>query len=110
MRRIDLDRPTRFSIDPRITDTTARENEGVRRAIGINEREPHIAVGRNVGMGIDLVPHAKCRACDAETRLDLAQFGGNVGRGAGTMQRSHGPLHSTRKYQALSGASKDGEG
>ena len=50
-------------------------------SVRVNEREPHIAVYRNVDRGIDHTPHYCIRHVATEMRFDIAQSIGNVGRG-----------------------------
>jgi hypothetical protein len=42
-------------------------------ALGVNYREPHVAVSWNILMGIDLMPHARMQNMTPEIRFDLAQ-------------------------------------
>ena len=62
VRGIDPDQPPRFSVNPRIAYPAAREHEGMDCPVGFNDCESQILVSRKVGKGIDVVPHAVCRA------------------------------------------------
>jgi len=48
MRRIDLDRPPRFGINPRMVSPTARKDKGMNCSLGVNHCKPHIAIDRNI--------------------------------------------------------------
>ena len=62
VRGIDPDQPPRFSVNPRIAYPAAREHEGMDCPVGFNDCKSQILVSRKVGKGIDVVPHAACRA------------------------------------------------
>jgi len=63
---IDLDCAPQPRIYPRVINSAAGENEGVDRSVGINHSKPHVAVCRNLGSRIDVVPHDGRRACRAD--------------------------------------------
>jgi hypothetical protein len=97
MRRVHLDGSLQFCIYPGIANAPTGENQRVHLPAGVNHREPHVPVVGNIANGVDQMPHSGWQACEPEVRFDLAQEPSDNDR--------HGPLHSAREYQALSGAS-----
>jgi hypothetical protein len=56
MRGIDFDRPRQFRVYPTLAIAAARKDKRMHRPLGVNDREPHVEVVRNILRGIDFMP------------------------------------------------------